>query len=35
MKGGRWGDDGGMMVGAPTVEDGGKDESEKVCESGP
>ena len=23
------------MAGAPTVEDGGKNESEKVCESGP
>ena len=27
--------DGGMMAGVPTVEDGGKDESEKVCKSGP
>jgi len=28
-------DEGGMMAGAPTVEDGGKDESEKACESSP
>jgi len=29
------GDNGGTTAGVPTVEDGGKDESEKVCESGP
>jgi len=28
-------DEGGTMAGAPTVEDGGKDESEKACKSGP
>jgi len=28
-------DEGEMMVGVPTVEDGGKDGSEKACESGP
>jgi len=32
---GRRGDDGGMTAGAPTVEDGGKDESEKACKSSP
>jgi len=31
----RRGDNGRTTVGAPTVEDGGKDESEKACESGP
>jgi len=32
---GQRGDDGGTTAGAPTVEDGGKDESEKACESSP